>query len=210
MRKFLLLIGCVLTGGLVTVAVAQTIEGLDIQKIEQRGEAHSADAQALLDFVQEQGTPQAQPAQDLVNDAYDSIADLDVSSGGGSGGPIDLDEMVAGAKKAVTGDRSSPLIIAFVSLSMPEDSLRRTIADTTRAGGVVVFRGFSADGPKPFLAKLVKVVDRALLQTLAQWPRLGCWIGRIGCDERFQGAALHRRGHPMGGALVLSIRHQLS
>jgi hypothetical protein len=54
------------------------------------------------------------------------------------------------------------------------------------------------------------MAELALLQTLAQWPRLGCWIGRIGCDERFQGAALHRRGHPMGGALVLSIRHQLS
>ncbi|MEQ1939483.1 DUF4396 domain-containing protein [Mesorhizobium sp. CN5-321] len=54
------------------------------------------------------------------------------------------------------------------------------------------------------------VRKRALLQTLAHSPRLGCWIGRIGCDERFQGAALHRRGHPMGGALVLSIRHQLS
>ncbi|TNF04140.1 MAG: LysR family transcriptional regulator, partial [Sphingomonadales bacterium] len=36
-----------------------------------------------------------------------------------------------------------------------------------------------------------RTIDRALLQTLAQWPRLGCWIGRIGCDERFQGAALH-------------------
>ena len=35
-----------------------------------------------------------------------------------------------------------PMFIVFASLSMPEASLTRLIADTTKAGGVVVFRGF--------------------------------------------------------------------
>jgi len=51
--------------------------------------------------------------------------------------------------------------------------------------------------------------DRALLQTLMRLPRLGPWIGKVGCDGRFQRAAFYRRGHPMGGPLVLPVRHQL-
>ena len=50
---------------------------------------------------------------------------------------------------------------------------------------------------------------RALLQTLMRLPRLGPWIGKVGCDGRFQRAAFYRRGHPMGGPLVLPVRHQL-
>ena len=49
----------------------------------------------------------------------------------------------------------------------------------------------------------------ALLQTLMRLPRLGPWIGKVGCDGRFQRAAFYRRGHPMGGPLVLPVRYQL-
>lgn len=49
----------------------------------------------------------------------------------------------------------------------------------------------------------------ALLQTLTRFPRLGSCTVKVSCDERFQRTAFYRRGHPMGGALVLSIRHQL-
>jgi hypothetical protein len=52
-------------------------------------------------------------------------------------------------------------------------------------------------------------VYRALLQTLTRFPRLGSCTVKVSCDERFQRTAFYRRGHPMGGALVLSIRHQL-
>lgn len=51
--------------------------------------------------------------------------------------------------------------------------------------------------------------ERALLQTLTRFPRLGSCTVKVSCDERFQRTAFYRRGHPMGGALVLSIRHQL-
>src|SRR3546814_17692026 len=52
-------------------------------------------------------------------------------------------------------------------------------------------------------------VDTALLQTLTRFPRLGSCTVKVSCDERFQRTAFYRRGNPMGGALVLSIRHQL-
>src|SRR3546814_1051857 len=52
-------------------------------------------------------------------------------------------------------------------------------------------------------------LSTALLQTLTRFPRLGSCTVKVSCDERFQRTAFYRRGHPMGGALVLSIRHQL-
>lgn len=174
MRKSVLAFGGVLAVGLVSAALAQTIEGLDLQKTERRGEASQDGAQSLVDFVRGQGEPQAAAAQAVANDAYDRIADLDVSNiaGGSKGGPIDLDEMVAGAKSNVAGPKTTPLVMAFVSLSMPEEALRRTISDTTRAGGIVVMRGFSAGGAKAFVEGLSKVVDQKDASNIAIDPRL--------------------------------------
>lgn len=172
MRRSLLTISCALAVGLVSAALAQTLEGLDLQALERRGEASQADAQALIDFVRGQGEPQAAAAQELANDAYDRIADVGGVAGGASDSAIDLDEMAAAAKGNLAGPQSSPLLIAFVSLSMPEDALHRTIADTARAGGVVVLRGFSKEGAKAFVEGLSKVVDQKGAANIAIDPRL--------------------------------------
>jgi transposase len=58
-------------------------------------------------------------------------------------------------------------------------------------------------------AKASSEAEMALLQTLLRLPRLGPWIGKVGCDGRFQRSAFYRRGHPVGGTLVLPVRHQL-
>jgi type-F conjugative transfer system pilin assembly protein TrbC len=50
------------------------------------------------------------------------------------------------------------MLIAFASLSMPPESLKRMIADVSKAGGMVVFRGFSPGGPKPFMAALHEAI----------------------------------------------------
>src|SRR3546814_339183 len=66
--------------------------------------------------------------------------------------------------------------------------------------------------PKDDMASMehpVFSLSTALLQTLTRFPRLGSCTVKVSCDERFQRTAFYRRGHPMGGALVLSIRHQL-
>lgn len=170
--KKIMTLGGVLAVGLMSAALAQTIEGLDIQALEKRSENRQAEAQALIDFVAGQGQPAAAEAQALSNEAYERIADLDVSGIGSSSGPINLDDLVAGAKANAAGPKSTPLIMAFVSLSMPADSLKRTIEDTTRAGGVVVFKGFSKDGPKPFLDVLAEAVDQRGASNVAIDPRL--------------------------------------
>lgn len=174
MHKILLTFGGMLAVGLVSAAIAQTIEGLDLQAVDRRSEVSQHDAQSLVDFVLGQGDPQAVAAQDVANDAYERIADLDVSgiAGGVKGGPVDLDEMVAAAKGNLSGPRSTPLIMAFVSLSMPKEALRRTIADTTRAGGIVVLRGFPEEGVKAFVEGLSKVVDQKDASGIAIDPRL--------------------------------------
>jgi conjugal transfer pilus assembly protein TrbC len=174
MRRSLLGASGILAVGLVSAALAQTIEGLDIQALERRGEAAQVDAQALIDFVTGQGEPQAAPAKAVANDAYDRIADLDVShiASGSRNSPIDFDAMVAGAKGNLAGPRPTPLVTVFVSLSMPADTLRRTIADTTSAGGVVVLRGFSQQGAKAFVDGLSKVVDQQGASNIAIDPRL--------------------------------------
>ncbi|GGN55372.1 type-F conjugative transfer system pilin assembly protein TrbC [Novosphingobium sp. PC22D] len=172
MRKSMVGLGGVLAIGIVSAALAQTIDGLDLQAVEKRAENGRQDAQDVFDFVTGQGDPPAAAAREVVDNARDRIADLDVSAIGKSEGPVNLDELVAGAKSTVAGPKSTPLIMAFVSLSMPGESLRRTIADTTKAGGVVIFRGFSAEGPKPFVEALSRVVDQKSASNIAIDPRL--------------------------------------
>ena len=103
----------------------------------------------------------------------------------------------AGAKKLSRLPRRS----AIVAFSAEEvyavaEALRRL-----RGGAAVVMGALS---PRTRNAQVA-----ALLQTLMRLPRLGPWIGKVGCDGRFQRAAFYRRGHPMGGPLVLPVRHQL-
>jgi hypothetical protein len=82
--------------------------------------------------------------------------------------------------------------------------LRQQTDQLPRLGGLPKS---SAAGTKR--GEVQRIADGALLQTLMRLPRLGPWIGKVGCDGRFQRAAFYRRGHPMGGPLVLPVRHQL-
>jgi len=79
----------------------------------------------------------------------------------GPAGPVDFDEIVAGAaSNATAGKGEAPQLIVFASLSMPPQSLKKLIADTAKAGGVVVFRGFPNNSMKEFATSLGKIVDR--------------------------------------------------
>lgn len=86
----------------------------------------------------------------------------------------------------------------------------RTMAGlaAARARGRKGGRKFALSKAQVRLAQAA-MAQRALLQTLTRFPRLGSCTVKVSCDERFQRTAFYRRGHPMGGALVLSIRHQL-
>lgn len=171
-RKIAFLAAGVSLVGCVTAVFAQSVDGFDPQAIEARAGEFQEDAQALFDYVTANEDEHREEAQTVVEQGYTQIEDLDVSGIAGGDGPFNFDEMVAGAKAGMANPRGAPLFIAFASLSMPEVSLSRMIEDTTKAGGVVVFRGFSADNPQAFIQGIRNVVDQAGASNVAIDPRL--------------------------------------
>ena len=55
---------------------------------------------------------------------------------------------------------------------MPPASLKQLIADTARAGGVVVFRGFPNNSAKEFVSRLGQVVQKGDMPNIGIDPRL--------------------------------------
>ena len=172
MPKWILTVGIAIACCGVTAAIAQSVEGLDIQALEARSAEFTEDAEELLAFVRDRGEVHTEEAQAMADAGMEQMAKVNVTGIGSSGGDIDFDELVAGAQGNLQAPKAAPLLIAFVSLSMPEHSLKRTINDTTRAGGIVVFRGFSKEGPKPFVAAMQQLVDQQGATNMAIDPRL--------------------------------------
>jgi conjugal transfer pilus assembly protein TrbC len=67
---------------------------------------------------------------------------------------IDIGSIAARYKRKVETNKSSDGVVAFASLSMPKESLRKLVTDVTSVGGAVVFRGFK-DGNYMDMAKAV-------------------------------------------------------
>ena len=171
-RKFVLI---ALSASLVcsmTAVFAQDLEGFDPRAIEARADEFKTDAQALFDYATVNAEGHQADAQSVVQDGYRSVEGLEVGDLPGENGPVDFDEMIAGAKAGMAQPKGAPLFVAFASLSMPEDALAQMIADTTRAGGVVVFRGFSAGNPHTSITGIRKVVDHRGASHIAIDPRL--------------------------------------
>lgn len=158
--------------GTFSAVLAQSVEGLNIQEIERRAKEQAGDAQALFDFATANAEVHREQAQHAVEAGNDAMRDLDVSDVRGADGPIDFDDMLSSAQAALAQPKGAPLFIAFASLSMPEEALSRMIVDTTRAGGVVVFRGFSAGDPRGFIAGIQKVASQQGTSNMAIDPRL--------------------------------------
>ena len=167
----MLLAGAGLLSGM-TAVFAQSMDGFDPDAIEARADQFREDAQALFEYATTNAETHTEEAQAVVQQGQQSIEGLDVSQIAGGQGPFDFDEMVAGAKAGMAKPEGAPLFIAFASLSMPEEALSKMIEDTTKAGGVVVFRGFSAGNPQGFIQGIRKVVDQAGASNVAIDPRL--------------------------------------
>lgn len=155
-------------------ALAQTIDGQDLDAIRKRSAEMKADAEALVEHVKDRGATfreDAREAQDqgMANMRRVSASDLPK----GPPGAVDFDEIVKGAaaNAAVPGG-DAPKLIVFASLSMPQASLKRLIADTAQAGGVVVFRGFPDNSAKAFMRQLGQVVTRDDMTSIGIDPRL--------------------------------------
>lgn len=171
-RKLILVLANMSMAASAMAVFAQSAEELDIKALEARAQAFQDDAQALFDFAIANSEAQASEAQGVVDAASAAVQDLDASGLAGVKGPVDFDAIVTGAKAGSAQSKGAPLFIAFASLSMPEDALSRLISDTTRSGGVVVFRGFSTGNPQGFVSGIRKVVDQVGASNVAIDPRL--------------------------------------
>jgi conjugal transfer pilus assembly protein TrbC len=143
-----------------TAVLAQTVEGVDIGAIRAKAKEETADAQVFVDSVVHRGDEYRQDAEEARDAGHAAMASIDPKDlPKGPDGPVDFDELVDGAvgnTKVPFGE--GPLFVVFASLSMPEESLKALVRDTTKAGGVVAFRGFPGNNTKAFVAGLKKVV----------------------------------------------------
>ncbi len=156
-------------------AIAQTVDGLNLEAIKRRSAAMQGDADIFAEHVRNRGDAfreEAVAIQAKSSTNLTALAKADLPVNGD--GAFDFDEIIKGASQNVAGTKGdAPQFIAFASLSMPPAALRQLIADTAKAGGVVVFRGFPNNSMKAFSAMLGKVVtDKDQLSNVGIDPRL--------------------------------------
>jgi conjugal transfer pilus assembly protein TrbC len=178
MRTGNLLIGVGIISFSVGAAIAQvTIKGLDLDAIDKRVRAEAEDiapfVSQVLDRQAKAKVEQRATVESLVETASRKVKALKSVPGAPSPTGVDLDMLVSQAGQAMTPEVSSaPMFMAFASLSMPADSLQRMIADVSKTGGMVVFRGFSSAGGRAFIEQLRKVVPQGEAAHISIDPRL--------------------------------------
>ena len=174
MRRITIVIAAI--AGLAGIqAIAQSVDGLDLKAIKRRSAAMQGDADLFAEHVRNRGDAfreEAVAIQAKSSTNLTALAKADLPVNGD--GAFDFDEIIKGASQNVAGTKGdAPQFIAFASLSMPPAALRQLIADTAKAGGVVVFRGFPNNSMKAFSAMLGKVVtDKDQLSNVGIDPRL--------------------------------------
>jgi len=164
MRRMTMIVAA-LAGVAAIQAVAQNVDGLDIEAIRQRSTTLKEDAETFVNHVKGRGDAFRDEALAVQKTGTDSLvelakADLPMNGAKTDKGHIDFDEIIKGAAQNVAGTKGdAPQLIVFASLSIPPKALRRLIGDASRAGGIVVFRGFPNNSMKAFSATLGKVVN---------------------------------------------------
>jgi conjugal transfer pilus assembly protein TrbC len=142
-------------GGVGTVLAQTTVDGLDLDAINKAAQAH---ARNLGQFVDQVLGHQAEANADLAEDVEALVersqakvkAEAAARAKAPTGDAVDLDALVADAGRSMApSPHSAPMLIAFASLSMPPESLKRMIADVSKAGGMVVFGGSRPVAPSP-------------------------------------------------------------
>ncbi len=162
MKKFLLSALAIASIGTGCAVLAQTVEGLDLDAIRARSAKSEQDATALVNEVERRGDAFRKDAQTVQAVALEQMRTIDKASlPRGPAGAVDFDEMIHAASANLKENQgTAPQFMVFVSTSMPEQALKRIIADTSAAGGVVVFRGFPGNSGKAFIAALSRVVEK--------------------------------------------------
>lgn len=162
MKKLLLSALAIASIGTGCAVLAQTVEGLDLDAIRARSAKSEQDATALVNEVERRGDAFRKDAQTVQAVALEQMRTIDKASlPRGPAGAVDFDEMIHAASANLKENQgTAPQFMVFVSTSMPEQALKRIIADTSGAGGVVVFRGFPGNSGKAFIAALSRVVEK--------------------------------------------------
>ena len=162
MKKFLLSALAIASIGTGCAVLAQTVEGLDLDAIRARSAKSEQDATALVNEVERRGDAFRKDAQTVQAVALEQMRTIDKANlPRGPAGAVDFDEMIQAASANLKeAQGTAPQFMVFVSTSMPEQALKRIIADTSAAGGVEVFRGFPGNSGKAFIAALSKVVEK--------------------------------------------------
>jgi conjugal transfer pilus assembly protein TrbC len=155
-------------------AGAQTVEGVDVKAIRDWAKAQSKDIDAFAAEVGKRGEALRKEALQTRDGAQANRARVGKVVADGKPGVFDFDAMIAGADKAVEGIKlGRPRLIVFASLSMTPASLKVMFKDVTKAGGVVVFRGFKNGSVKDFTAGLAGTIDKGQkLEGVGIDPRL--------------------------------------
>lgn len=174
MRLLTLGVSALLATAGLSAILAQTVDGLDVQAVRSRAADLKAEAQAFVEQVKDRGDAFREEAVAVRATGIESlqrVAATDLPKG--PAGKIDFDEIVQGAaSNASVPGGDAPQFIVFASLSMPPASLKQLIADTARAGGVVVFRGFPGNSAKAFVGQLGQIVRRDDMPNIGIDPRL--------------------------------------
>lgn len=147
--------------GLALAALGQEATSIDPEAVTKRAEAYAADAADLVKTAQSRLKAEAPDVKPLVDHAKGALGTADVKGIDGIKDE-DLASLVNAGRNDGKFGKSHVGLIAFVSLSMPPDTLRKVMIDMQKAGGVVVFRGFPGNSMAAFKTQLGAVMPAGL------------------------------------------------
>lgn len=179
--SFFLLFGATCTAGF-AAAQNQNSEALDIEAIRASANTYSAEAEALAENVRlrsEDLRSDARQTQDQAranHGQYTKTVERKHANGKDNKRDevFDFDRMISDhAKMAEAKLGEAPRFIAFASLSMPPQSLKKLVRDTSAAGGVTVLRGFPGGSANQLTKMLTAMAsDGEQISALGIDPRL--------------------------------------
>ena len=144
-------------------AFSQTVEGVEAGRLRAAAKTQMDDAKLFTDEVVRRGQALRDEAILTRKAAQANTMRAPTSSIKKPVlGVFDFDELVAAAGSVWEGATApqGPRLIAFASMSMPVSALRAMVRDVSKAGGIVVFRGFQNNSVKLFSTAMMKVVDK--------------------------------------------------
>lgn len=167
MKSSVTVIGFAAIAMIGVVAFAQDMDGVSIDAINKRAAELKEEAAVLVGIAQQKSEAEKPNVEGDIEAAKAKASSADISG---------IDGIEAGDFDALLKGRSANSqkgLLVFVSLSMPKESLRKVILDTSNAGGIVLFRGFPNNSMQQFRAGLAGVLEKGdPVRNIAVDPRM--------------------------------------